>query len=259
MAHEQKTKAMDFGDAAPAAPAAPATAPDGWDPNPIVLVSKRIRIFSFPQDLLLGPVDAEIRKAWRKPESRAGDRGEISVTINAGVTFLGNRTSAWALRKIDDPGRAPRTASGEPVAPPDNDCVILYPDMSARDVLRGQEFRLPETDQLRSGKIHDAMLRVLSYWQEIDAEVVAKGKPGLWKSNHGYDAPELILCRLNELLHQNTPLGQKAYSHVRGSIRTYRETRHLGALHDYAVRAPASWVLVEDCRSRARVLKPETL
>jgi hypothetical protein len=214
--------------------------PFAWDPDPLVLVSRRGRALYFPGALLRAPAtDAQV-KTWTATEARTGERDEKHVALLAGVNFLGALTSTWALRAVV--GHNVPTG-----APAPDKCALLWPYTSGHDrvtgVASGNVDR--ETGRLRPDRVQAAILRVLEYHRaHADTE-------GLWSPQDAFDAPELAIMRLSELFRQASPEASAAHSATIAAIKFARRTPDvtatLGGLHDYAVRAHASAIFGE-CR-----------
>src|SRR5574338_1579436 len=88
----------------------PTADPFAWDPDPMVLVSRRNRVVVVPTDILRGEMSPEQVKRWSTPISeigQVGSRQERQVAFVAGVNFLGAHTSVWALRGTAESRRAP--------------------------------------------------------------------------------------------------------------------------------------------------------
>lgn len=217
-----------------------------WTRDPLVLVSRRIRDLSFPGALLARePSDVDLRR-WADPNNRQNNVGEHKVRVLAGVTFLGALTSAWALRAVSGPGQAPRAA------PADDAMVLVGPTSSASGILAGHQFIDRETRAVVPALVHAAWLRVFRWLERVDVEGAQErgDRPLLFGQADGYEAPECFLVHLSEVLRQSTERGRWAYPAVTGSFRWHKDGRHLGALHDYAVREPAAWPLVTEIRAR---------
>lgn len=67
------------------------TDPFAWDPDPVVLVSRRPRILYFPHVLLQRDATPEEVRRWAgaNDENTAGRRRDEQMFVQAGVTFLG--------------------------------------------------------------------------------------------------------------------------------------------------------------------------
>ena len=63
---------------------------------------------------LLDDLDERRRRRWAAVEARALGRGGITAVASA--TGLSDRTVRTGLKELDDPGRWPAIASGEPAA-----------------------------------------------------------------------------------------------------------------------------------------------
>lgn len=217
----------------------PAADPFAWDPDPVVVVSRRSRIFHFPAALLVAEPGDDLRKKWLAEDSLPRDRREVQVTLNLGVTFLGCRTSAWAYRKFD--GQAPRNP------PPDEQRVLLEPQgPQAREMIKGGAFLDRETGRRRPDLVRAAWTRVFDYLR-ADENPTSE----FFRAPDGFDAPEVIVCRLSELLAQTTEAGRNAYSHALAGAARCKDLAHLGALHDFAFRERRAAAIVTACRARA--------
>ena len=238
-----KTPPQDESDAPPPAPAFT------WTRDPLVLVSRRIRDLAFPGTLLLREPAAEDLKRWRDPNNRNSNVAEHKVRVLAGVTFLGAYTTAWSLRAVDGPGRAPRSA------PPSDALSLVQPESrTAGGILSGGQFVDRESRKVDPAKVHAAWLRVFRWMETEDARTDGGEADALrlrlFARDDGHEGPELALVRLSEVLRQSTEAGRAAYASVVNSFRWHKDGRHLGALHDYAVREPAAWPLVMGIRER---------
>lgn len=224
-------------------PMPPPTADDAWDPDPIVLVSRRDRSLYFPGALLRGDPSSEQIKVWTNPQGRVGERDERFLKLTAGVNFLGTLTSSWLYRTFDG-----RTA---PQGPPAVDkCILLYPDTNGRDALtspRGGHIDR-ETGRLIPARVKATIGRVLDYHRKH----MSAGDDDLWTTPDGFDAPELVLMPLSQIFAQASPEAAGAHTTTVQSIRFLRRTpavaATLGALHDYAVRSRAGAAIVGECR-----------
>jgi hypothetical protein len=235
------------------------TATEGWDSDPLVVVSKRIRNFAFPLSVLLGTAKDEDRAAWKAPTSRAADRDEHVLTLFAGVTFLGTATTAWAYRGLADPSKS-RDQKGRPIPPNAGDCVLLYPSSNVpSNIFEQDPFLDPLTRAIKPSEVQKAWVRVLEYWQDVDKDVTQRGRVGLWTPPGGYDSAELVILKMSELLGQTSQKGRLAYAAAQKAIKICRDSGHLGALHDYAVRDPQGSTIFEEARVRSRAFRPTDL
>lgn len=235
----------------------PKPGPFAWDPDPIVVVSRRNRILHFPGALLSGPVSEDQRARWfAPPEGLAAsapgllrNQDQRDLELNYGATFLGVCTSAWKYRAADD-RNAPRGA------PPDADRVLIEPaGRHARPILTGPAFKDPETGERRPDLITAAWLRVLAFLRDARNEAAA----ALFTAPDGYDAPEIVVLPLSEVLKQTTEVGRLAYPLVLDAAGRSRNLAHLGALHDYAVRERSASAITAACRRRAQSVSPSRL
>lgn len=240
-----KTAAPDDADAP--LPPAPSFA---WTRDPLVLVSRRIRDIAFPGALLVrDPTPADLAR-WRDPNSRTSNVAEHKVRVLAGVTFLGAYTSAWALRAVPGPGQAPRSA------PAPDSLLIVQPDSrTAAGILSGGQFMDRDSRRVDPAKVHAAWLRVFRWMETEDARTdLPAGDDGLrlrlFSPADGHDAPEMAIMRLSEVLTMTTEAGRHAFPATMNACRWHKDGPNLGALHDYAVRTPASWPLVTEIRAR---------
>lgn len=231
-------------------PASPVETAPLWDSNPLVLISKRNRNFYFPGSLLLKEPTQEDLAAWTSRESRSIDRDEKVVSILAGVTFLGCWTSCWELLGVPDPSSAPRAEKGKSAAPPHDKCVLVFPDSNAGDAFERPQFRETYSRALIGSEVHKAWKRVFKYLKDRDSEAVKRGELGLWTPVGGYDCPEVQILPLQDVLEARTEEGQKAIRYVLDAVKFHRNSAHLGALHDYAVRHPRAWDIVTAARVR---------
>lgn len=221
-----------------------------WDPDPLVLVSRHNRVLPFPAALLRGDMtDEQVRRHFDPPRdiALAGAKEEETLTLIAGVNFLGARTTSWAYLKT-----APQ---GAPSGPPDpNTTVTVWPYCSRHNVIteRGGPNWDRESGKVIPGGIHAALVRIL----EFSRAHQRPGEVSLWETVDGFDAPELALLRLSEVFRQHTDAGRHANATTIGSVAFLRRTpeviAHLGALHDYAIRDRAGSGVLAACRSWAQ-------
>lgn len=216
--------------------------PFAWSPDPLVVVSRRPRIVYFPEVLLTrGATDAE-RKAWAAEGATSQTRGEVQLALNAGVTFLGEFTSAWAYLGTT-PGHAPAGA------PEEAKRLIVMPYTNGASLLNHPGNKDRERQRLRPDRVREAMARILAYMQTTpDAR--------LFEAADGYDAPELQVLNLSAIFRQRDEASQQAHATILSAVphtRNYvRETRiHIGALHDYAIRDRAARPILDACRTWA--------
>lgn len=226
--------------------------PWAWDPDPVVVVSRRPRVLYFPPDLLLRePTEADVKR-WTSANGSGGGDIAWSSTLNkqlalgAGVTFLGAYTSSWAYHTTA-PGHAPK---GPP--PPDKMLLVQpYTFASATMSAPGSGNVDPETRRLLPHRVHAALRRVLDYHEK-------HASPHLFRALDGHDAPEVMVLPLSEVFSQRTERGQQAHTTVLVTIPHLRANRHevmtpLGALHDYAIKfkTRAGDPIVTACRQWA--------
>lgn len=218
-----------------------------WDRDPYVIASRRARNIAFPSVLLLrDPNEAELAK-WK--DATGMERGDATMRIEAGITFLGALTTQWMLQNVTSNAKAPKAE------PPLDACSLLWPAGTSDNTIKNAAaFRCkdaPETiDPL---KVSAAWRRVLGYLRAEETRIVEEsGNPSLalFAPVSGFDAPELVVARLSEVLGQRTEAGQAGHQHLSNAIAWAKNGRHLGALHDYAVRTPGAWSIVESCRAR---------
>lgn len=229
----------------------------GWDPNPMVAVSRRTRNFLFPASVLLRePTEADLVK-WYAPKKVAPDKApevtnidEQTLTLQAGITFLGCMTTAWALKDVRSASEAPQDGRGRPVAPPYDKCLLVYPENTTRSTFELPQFRDRATRGILGTEVNKAWMRVLAFLKGRDDELTKKGQLGLWTAVGGYDAPEVMILPLRDILEHKSDLGQQAYGMTLAAIPWHRNATHLGALHDYACHHAQSWPLVDATRKR---------
>ncbi len=218
--------------------------PFAWDPDPLVLVSRRPRIIYFPKSLAMREATDADRRAWRTDTSTSVQRQEEQMSFGAGVTFLGAYTTSWA--DLDArPGQAPAT-------PDPRKMLLVEPFTRVRDLITRQENKDPATGRLIPARVHAVYLRILEHHRH-EAEEGRAGAINPWAPANGFDAPELALLRLSEVFLQRTEAGQHAHSTVLTTIKHLRRDRHevltpLGALHDHAIRHRSGAAVVEECR-----------
>lgn len=228
----------------------PAAVPAEWDRDPYVIASRRARNIAFPAVLLLRPATETELTKWRSVDSTGMDRSDASMRIEAGITFLGALTTQWALQSVDNQAKAPKNP------PPLDVCSLLWPSGTADNTIKNAAaFRCAGAlEAVDPAKVTAAWLRVLSYLREQETRVCDEsGTPSLalFTPVSGFDAPEMVVARLSEVLRQKTEEGQAGHQHLSNAIAWAKNGRHLGALHDYAVRTPGAWSIVESCRARA--------
>jgi hypothetical protein len=226
---------------------APPPDPFAWEPDPMVVVSRRNRSIMFPTALLRGPMSVDDIKRYLEPPrdvNAVGNRDEKMLSLHAGVNFIGCRTSTWLLRSAD--GR------GAPVGPPPDDkCALLWPYTNGHNIVSdsrsGNVDR--ETGRLRPDRVREAVLRVVEFSR-------AHRHPtddDLWTAADGFDAPELQLLRISDIFRQRGQEAAHAHASVLAAIPYLRRTPDviavLGALHDYAVRDRAGAGIVAACRT----------
>ena len=227
---------------------APTLSP-AWDRDPVVVASRRPRVMYFPGKVLLGdPTPADLKR-WSGGDSTGMDRGDVAVRIEAGITFLGAFTTQWALRGVASMAQAPKSAPGHDL------CSVLWPTGGADNTIRNaQAFKVPDTKEMNPAAVNAAWLRVFRYLRDQEKRVLAEsGEPSLalFTTLDGFDAPEIVITKLSDILGQKTQEGQWAHPHLSNAIAYAKNGRHLGALHDYAVRTPGAWSIVESCRAQA--------
>lgn len=212
-----------------------------WDPDPVVVVSRRPRVLYFPPDLLLRDATDKDVALWTSDRWSATQNKQLA--LGAGVTFLGCYTSSWAYHSTA-PGHAPK---GPP--PPDK-CILVQPYTLASATMsqRGSGNVDPETGRLIPSRVNAALRRVMAFQEQ-------HASPYLFTAPDGYDAPELMLLPLSEVFTQKTERGQQAHTTILTTIPHLRANRHetmtpLGALHDYAIkfRTTAGRPIVDACR-----------
>lgn len=228
----------------------PPADPFAWDPDPLVLVSRRHRSLTFPAALLRGEMsDDAVRRYLEPPKDpgAVGMREEKTLGLLAGVNFLGTRTTSWALLRTQ-PQHAP-TGGPDP-----NTMITVWPYCTGHDVVsaKGGPNWDREAGKVRPDGIRATLLRVLAFCRQYrPADAV-----DLWTTADGFDAPELSLLRLSEVFRQHTPAGRDAHVSVTAAIPHLRRTDEvlpqLGALHDYAVRDRAGSGIMQACRQWAQ-------
>lgn len=221
----------------------PPADPFAWDPDPLVLVSRRPRILYFPRVLATRDATEDDYKRWRSDSSTTAQRQEEQMAVGAGVTFLGTHTTSWA-DLATRPGHAP-------AVPDPARMILVEPFTRVRDLITRAENKDPASGRLLPHKAHAIYLRILRHLQREAKDGRAGVNP--WETVDGFDAPDLTLLRLSEVFSQRTDAGQQAHATVTATIRHLRRDRHevltpLGALHDYAVRNRAGGAILEECR-----------
>lgn len=221
-----------------------------WDADPMVLCSRHGRMLSFPTLLLLRePTEAD-KALLAAPLELGKIRDESMMTVLAGVNFLGALTTAWDPLMF----RAASHQAAPKAAPPTDRCILVAPYSRNVNLADRVGFKDRETGVVKPEAVHAAWMRVVTWLQAQEAAQVARDGQAnvpMFATEQGYDAPELVLCKLSEVLKQQTEAGEHGYRHALGAIPHARDGSHLGALHDYAVRSPASWTLAQACRTRA--------
>lgn len=221
--------------------------PFAWQPDPVVVVSRRNRVLAYPADLVKGDPTPEQVKRWTNPEARAEHRNDKMLALIAGVNFIGCRTSSWAYL---------HTQQGQqPQGPPqDSQQVLVWPQMSQHaDISNPRSGNVDrETGRLRPDKVQAIVMRILDYIQ-------ARVQPDLWTTPDGYDAPELMMMPLSQVLQQKGDAGQQAHEVAHKAISGQYLRRMpievmtpLGALHDYAMRIRGGAGIVTVCRQWAQ-------
>jgi len=228
---------------------APPANPVAWDRDPIVVASRRARVLYFPAKLLLAEATEADLARWSDKNSTGMDRGDASVRIEAGITFIGAFTTQWALRNVASFQQAPKSA------PPVDACTLLWPAGTADNTIKNAAaFMVPGSRDVNPPAVNAGWLRVFAYLRKQEERVLAaEGAPSLalFSALDGFDAPEIVIAKLNDILGQRTAEGQHAHPHMANAIAYSKNGRHLGALHDYAVRHPGAWSIVESCRAQA--------
>lgn len=233
--------------------------PFAWDPDPVVLVSKRPRRLYFPRLLIdRDPTTDEI-KAWTTPPdplpngaTRPGPhlpsvRQDQWIVAQTGVTFLGTFSTSWA-DLLTVPGHAP-------ALPNMQRAILAQPVTQAQAAIIGNPANKDHaTGRMRPDKVRTIFERVFRYLREHRHP----STPDLWTSVDGYDAPEMMLLPLSELFTQSTAAGQHAHAMVFKSIPHLRRVVHetvapLGVLHDYAIRSRSGGAsaILGQCRAMA--------
>jgi hypothetical protein len=234
-------------------PATDDRGPFWWDPDPLVLVSRRPRILYFPKVLASRDPTPRDYEAWRSQESTTLRRQEEQLAVGAGVTFLGTYTTSWADLETR-PGHATRT-------PDPAKMLLVEPFSRARDAIASQANKDPATGRLIPAKVNAIYRRILAHLRK-EAEDGRAGTVNPWEPMDGFDAPELMLVRLSEMFTQRTDAGQQAHATTFATIRHLRRNPHeavtpLGALHDYAIRhvSGGARAIVDECRRWATAKK----
>lgn len=206
--------------------------PFAWESDPTVLVSRRSRILMFPQALVERTPSAAEVAAWYAPDAGAHrTRSEQMLSIHAGVTFLGAYTTSWDYLHTT-PGHAPTGA------PRPDKCLLVRP-MTKVELTDPRSGNVdPETRRLIPAKVRAILHRIVGYLKDQKLS----GAHDLFTAPDGFDAPELMLLPLSEVIEQRTERGQQAHAMVINTIpHLRRDPQHvatpLGALHDYALRA----------------------
>lgn len=233
--------------------------PFAWDPDPIVLVSKRPRRLYFPRLLIDRDATPEEIKAWTTPPdplpngaTRPGPhlpsvRQDQWIVAQAGVTFLGTYSTSWADLA---------TVQGHATAIPNMQRAILAQPVTQAQaaIINNPANKDHATGRMRPDKVRAIFERVFRYLREHRHP----SAPDLWTSADGYDAPEMMLLPLSELFTQRTEAGQHAHAMVVKAIPHLRRVVHetvapLGVLHDYAIRSRSGGAsaILSQCRAMA--------
>ena len=121
-------------------------------------------------------------------------------------------------------------------------------------MLRGPAFVDRETRRVVPARVHAALLRVVEWLRNEERHLQdTKGvQPLLFTADDGFDpeGPEVAVMPLSEVFAQRTDRGRYAYAAAQAGIRWAKSGSHLGALHDYACREPAAWLLAQGARER---------
>lgn len=231
-------------DPSPSAPETPFVL--AWDPDPLVVCSRRTRDVSVPAALLMRDPTEKERAAWAAPTAMSMV-AQVTVRLNAGATFLGAGVTQWLYRGLTSHAQVKGT-------PPPESLVALWPKSSEDNTLRdAPRFKGHESNAVDPAKVCVAWQRVLAFLREEEKRVLEQDGVApltLFTAKGGYDAPELVVCRVSELFRMQTVDGQHAQPHVMGSIKWAKDGRHLGALHDYALRHPGGSVIAMACQQR---------
>lgn len=217
-----------------------------WDPDPEVVCSRRTRDLSVPAALLMREATKAELERWASPEDMSMV-ARVTVRLNAGANFLGAGVTQWLYRGLTSYSQVKGTPGPESV-------VALWPKSSEDNTISSApRFKGRDSNAVDPEKVCAAWKRVLAYLE-------AQEKQSLERDGHapltlftplaGYDAPELVVCRVSELFSLRTVDGQHAQPHVMGSIKWAKDGRHLGALHDYALRHPGGGPIALACQQR---------
>lgn len=239
----------DPADDRPVAPTPP-TDPFAWDPDPLVVVSRRGRIVMFPADLLREEPSDEQVKSWTTwKETRAEERDEKQLVFHPGVNFVACRTSAFHYLH-----HAANVVAGSTAPPPPDALRTVALATTGADLLAGpMSGNLDrDTGKVRPDRLRAAFERVLAFLQTHRAP----RSPDLWNPPNGFDAPELMLLPLSEVLTGKTEQGQQAKNIVETTLQSFRRTNDaaliVGALHDYAIRSRPAANIMAECRRWAQ-------
>ena len=223
--------------------------PFAWDPDPVVLVSRRPRILYFPHVLLEREATADELKRWSADDEQNTPtrRRDEQFGIQAGVTFLGTYTTSWADMETRFGQASSGPAHGARM-------LLVEPFVRGREsIVNNRENRDASTGRLIPARVNAIYMRILRYHRE---QKPASGALDMWTPGDGFDAPELQLVRLSEVFSQKTEAGQQANATIMATIKHLRRDPHevvtpLGALHDYAIRHRQGMNIVEECRKWA--------
>lgn len=232
-----------------------------WDPNPLVVVSKRNRSLYFPKILLQRDITSEDEATWAK-ELEAAESGKTGKTplnirqeaplyLAAGVNLIGCYSSVFSFKKLEQNQR-PVDGKGRPVPPPADKLVLLYPQTPAWRIFEGPGFVSSATQQIDASKVHAAFVRVFKYLKKRDEEsAAAEGYVGLFQTPPGFSSAEILQMPLADVFSQKGQDGQAAYGYALSGVKIAKNLGQLGALHDYAFRHASGWNIVEACRTRS--------
>ena len=231
--------------------AAEATPPDPfrleWDPNPWVVCSRRSRSITVPASLLMRDPSEKERAEWAAPSGMAL-AATVTVTVNAGATFLGAGVTQWLFSNITSHTQVPKGA------PPEGALSVLWPKSSEDNTIKtAPRFKGRDSQVVDPEKVCAAWRRVLDFLRANEARVLDQSGHApmtLFTPVGGFDAPELVVCRVADLFSMRSEAGQHAQPHVMTSIEWAKDGRHLGALHDYAIRHPGGHVIATACQQR---------
>ncbi len=218
-----------------------------WDPDPLVVCSRRTRNLSVPSVLLIRDATQKELAEWANPTGMSLP-SRVTITLNAGATFLGAAVSMWHFRALQSANQVPKGP------PPDGALAVLWMKSSEDNMIKtAPRFKGGDTQDLDPAKVCAAWCRVMEHMHNDERRALEQNGHApvtLFTPQNGFDAPEVVVCRVSSLFTMQSVEGQHAQPHVMSSIKYMKDGRHLGALHDYAIRHPGGNVIAMECQKR---------